>query len=94
MFAMRNKANMDILPKKILFRYILTLIRRNELLFMLRLVLFLKQILPTQVAAYEYAGLDFHGSCMSRITRNTVDSRYLEFQGTLLNTSRYPYFDI
>ena len=24
----------------------------------------------------------------------TVDSRYLEFQGTLLNTSRYPYFDI
>ena len=25
---------------------------------------------------------------------NTVDSRYLEFQGTLLTTSRYPYFDI
>ena len=25
---------------------------------------------------------------------NTVDSRYLEFQGTVLNTSRYPYFDI
>ena len=24
----------------------------------------------------------------------TVDSRYLEIQGTLLNTSRYPYFDI
>ena len=24
----------------------------------------------------------------------TVDSRYLEFQGTLRNTSRYPYFDI
>ena len=24
----------------------------------------------------------------------TVDSRYLEFQGTLLNTSRYPYLDI
>ena len=24
----------------------------------------------------------------------TVDSRYLEFQGTLWNTSRYPYFDI
>ena len=24
----------------------------------------------------------------------TVDSRYLEIQGTLWNTSRYPYFDI
>ena len=24
----------------------------------------------------------------------TVDSRYLELQGTLWNTSRYPYFDI
>ena len=25
---------------------------------------------------------------------NTVDSRYLEFQGIHWNTSRYPYFDI
>ena len=25
---------------------------------------------------------------------STVDSRYLELQGTLKNTSRYPYFDI
>ena len=25
---------------------------------------------------------------------STVDSRYLEVEGTLLNTSRYPYFDI
>ena len=25
---------------------------------------------------------------------NTVDSRYLEIEGTLKNTSRYPYFDI
>ena len=24
----------------------------------------------------------------------TVDSRYLEVEGTLCNTSRYPYFDI
>ena len=24
----------------------------------------------------------------------TVDSRYLEFQGTLWNTSRYPYLNI
>ena len=24
----------------------------------------------------------------------TVDSRYLEVEGTLSNTSRYPYFDI
>ena len=26
--------------------------------------------------------------------QNTVDSRYLEVEGTLWNTSRYPYFDI
>ena len=25
---------------------------------------------------------------------NTVDSRYLEIEGTLRNSSRYPYFDI
>ena len=25
---------------------------------------------------------------------NTVDSRYLEYQGTHWNTSRYPYLDI
>ena len=25
---------------------------------------------------------------------NTVNSRYLEFQGPLWNTSRYPYFDV
>ena len=25
---------------------------------------------------------------------NTVNSRYLEFQGTLWNTSRYPYLEI
>ena len=25
---------------------------------------------------------------------STVDSRYLEIEGTLENTSRYPYFDI
>ena len=31
--------------------------------------------------------------CHQTVT-NTVDSRYLEFQGTLWNTSRYPYFDI
>ena len=38
----------------------------------------------------------WHGSssspCDSDI--NTIDSRYLEFQGTFRNTSRYPYFDI
>ena len=26
--------------------------------------------------------------------KNTVDSRYLEVEGTLWNTARYPYFDI
>ena len=31
---------------------------------------------------------DFPGSS------STVDSRYLELQGTLWNTSRYPYLDI
>ena len=30
----------------------------------------------------------------SNVQKNTVDSRYLELQGTLWNTSRYPYFDI
>ena len=24
----------------------------------------------------------------------TVDSRYLEMEGTIINTSRYPFFDI
>ena len=28
------------------------------------------------------------------LKESTVDSRYLELQGTLWNTSRYPYFDI
>ena len=28
------------------------------------------------------------------LKENTVDSRYLEFQGTLWNTSRYPYVEI
>ena len=28
------------------------------------------------------------------LSGNTVDSRYLEIEGTLKNTSRYPYFDI
>ena len=31
-----------------------------------------------------------------RLVKNltTVDSRYLEIEGTIINTSRYPYFDI
>ena len=29
-----------------------------------------------------------------RISKNTVDFRYLEFQGTLWNTWRYPNFDV
>ena len=29
-----------------------------------------------------------------KVPSNTVDSRYLELQWTLKNTSRYPYFDI
>ena len=28
------------------------------------------------------------------VIRTTVDSRYLEVQGTLWNTSRYPYLDL
>ena len=27
-------------------------------------------------------------------SKSTVDSRYLEIEGTLKNSSRYPYFDI
>ena len=30
----------------------------------------------------------------NNVNRNTVDSRYLEIQGTLKKTTRYPYFDI
>ena len=30
----------------------------------------------------------------SLIFLHTVDSRYLEIEGTIINTSRYPYFDI
>ena len=33
-------------------------------------------------------------NCPLMIVRNTVDSRYLEIEGTLKNSSRYPYFDI
>ena len=32
--------------------------------------------------------------CLISFDVITVDSRYLEIEGTLLNTSRYPYFDI
>ena len=30
----------------------------------------------------------------NKTSKTSVDSRYLEIQGTLWNTSRYPYFDI
>ena len=33
-------------------------------------------------------------SKMHLLKRNTVEYRYLEFQGTVWNTSRYPYLDI
>ena len=41
----------------------------------------------------------FNSSVVNRLmTRtfiaHTVDSRYLEIEGTLINSSRYPYFDI
>ena len=31
---------------------------------------------------------------MLNVQWNTVDSLYIEVEGTLCNTSRYPYFDI
>ena len=34
------------------------------------------------------------GHCLYYLFIYTVYSRYLEVQGTLLNTSRYPYIDI
>ena len=34
------------------------------------------------------------GMCTLFVECNTVDSRYVEIQGTLWNTSRYPYLDI
>ena len=33
-------------------------------------------------------------SSFSYMLKNTVDSRYLEVEGTRWNTSKYPYFDI
>ena len=33
-------------------------------------------------------------SKMDLLKKSTVDSRFLDFQGTLWNTSRYPYLDI
>ena len=36
----------------------------------------------------------FHYLFVTSNNNATVDSRYLEIEGTLLNTSRYPYFDI
>ena len=36
----------------------------------------------------------FWGCGWGLMTYNTVDSRYLEIEGTLRNSSRYPYFDI
>ena len=36
----------------------------------------------------------FEARVTNHISMNTVDSRYLELQGTLWNTSTYPYFDI
>ena len=33
-------------------------------------------------------------SLLSRVISYTVDSRYIEFQGTRWNTSRYPYLEI
>ena len=38
-----------------------------------------------------FSGFD---SSLTLFISNTIDSRYLEFQGTLWNTLRYPYLDI
>ena len=43
-------------------------------------------LLWNQNEEYTISGLEFYG--------DTVDSRYLELEGTLWNTSKYPYFDI
>ena len=58
------------------------------------------RIMPSSIGPGEWMSLDLspvkililiriHG-----ILQNTVNSRYLEFQGALWNTSRYPYLDI
>ena len=39
-----------------------------------------------QIGNYQLKAISF-----VKLTENTVDSRYLEIQGTLLNTSRYPF---
>ena len=43
---------------------------------------------------HEVPGSNPAGAGFSLWLYRTVDSRYLKFQGTFWNTSRYPYFDI
>ena len=49
---------------------------------------------PTLFATPPAILYTFIGNKMDLLKRSTVDSRYLEFQGTLWNTSIYPYLDI
>ena len=47
--------------------------------------------------SHEMSSLSFSDKYMyinKKKKKNTVDSRYLEFQGTLWNALRYPYLDI
>ena len=37
---------------------------------------------------------DLSGNLLHSKSQSTVDYRYLEIEGTLKNSSRYPYFDI
>ena len=41
-----------------------------------------------------FIAYDWYGNFENIWSSGTVDSRYLEVDGTLWNTSRYPYFDI
>ena len=38
--------------------------------------------------------MKFHLKYFCIVHNGTVDSRYLEIEGTIINTLRYPYFDI
>ena len=50
-------------------------------------------VLATDLQVARQMGI-FYGCFFLELLYNTVDSRYFEVQGTVWNSSRYPYFDI
>ena len=50
-------------------------------------------LMPLYYNLFSYDIRHMRNECHAYV-HYTVDSRYLEFQGTYWNTSRYPYLDI